>query len=95
MTDKPKSVEEPRIVTDREIFDNEFLTTWEACLGIAIDRVNLISKKTGLPPTIADILSCTAQLSITWNQHRSYIEMRKKTRQAEIDKRFGKQKEEE
>lgn len=80
---------EYRIITEREVFDALFLTTWRTCMDIAVKE--LIERTASLNKefTIADMLSATAQLSITWNQNLGRIENEKIKRQAIIDKKFN------
>ena len=77
-----------RTITDREIFDDYYLTTWKACKEIAKKELVKDSKELGVPFTMADILSATAQLSITWNQNSAKIQQLKETRQIELNKKF-------
>ena len=81
----------PRIVTEKEIFDNLFLTKWKACMDMA--QKELCEREITLKKDfkIQDLLAATAQLYIQWNIQDGYIKREKISKQAEIDKRFGKQ----
>ena len=79
---------EPRIVTEREIFDSQYLSTWRVCM----DMANRELTERGVSYDTDNLLTATAQLFICWNQNRANIDYLKRQRQAEIDKRFGVQK---
>ena len=78
---------EPRIVTDREVFDSQYLSTWRVCLDMAQKELT----ERGVSFDTDNLLTATAHLFICWNQNRVNIDYEKKRRQVEIDKRFGKQ----
>lgn len=87
---EPKEViDPPRIVTEREIYDQCFGGLHETCMDIAIKEAQKKSKDWNIPIELFDISALTFQHYKMWQDKKDFIDFKKKEKQAEIDKRFG------
>jgi len=76
-------MDDPRVITEREVFETHFLSQWKVCMELANKQLIDID----LPYTTSDLLSATAQLFICWNQNSSKIEYLKTNWQNKINER--------
>jgi len=77
-------------ITSRQIFNTYFLTRWEACLSMALERLKQLQQEEKIDFTMADLLSATAHLFICWNQNSLFIENKKLTEQKKLDDKMKK-----
>jgi len=80
-------MEMPRVVTNKEIFEEHFVKRWIECLAMAY---NVLSNphnvvKMDIPLSWEALLAGTATLYISRNQNEGYIAKLRNDRQKEVD----------
>ena len=79
-------MEEYRIITEREIYDDEFGKRHKTCMEIAIKEAKEMAEKYNLPIELFDISALTFQAYKMWTDKLDYIRHLQKERQAILDK---------
>lgn len=80
--------EELRIITDREIYDKYFGVLHSVCMDIAIKEAIEKSQTYKIPIELFDISALTFQHYKMWLDKKDFIEVKRKEKQAEVDKKF-------
>ena len=80
----PITDNDPRVITEREIFDEIYYNRWSACMDMSKKKAT----EFGNNATYGEICQGAATLFIAWNQNASEINYLKGKRQEEWDKRF-------
>jgi hypothetical protein len=81
-------MDEPRIITEREMFDMNFAYLHSTCMDMACKEAIKCSETHHIPIDNFDISALTFQLFKMWVDNRNYLQSQMVVKQNELDKHF-------